>query len=252
MTQIFREEIKCAICGHPSTHDVVMSMHITDWPDLDGRHSGMERSIFALSIQRCPSCGYCAPDISKESPKAREAVQGQAYCEQLENPDFPPLANSFLCKSMISEKEGDFSSAGWASLKAAWACDDRDHNDGAKKCRLRAVEMFKKAMDSGEKFSGMFNNDYVMLTDLLRRAERFDEALAVCEEGLAKNLDEQFKKFLEFEKALIEKGDSGSANSSTVLFAKVFRRIEEKGVKKKVFTRQELDALIEESENESK
>jgi len=252
MTQIFSREIQCAICGHPSAHDVVISMHVTGWPDMDGRHSGMEGKIFALSNQRCPSCGYCASDISKASVNAKEIIKSQAYCEQLENPDFSPLANSFLCQSMIFEKDGDFSSAGWASLKAAWACDDRNHHDGAKKCRLRAVEMFKRTMDSGEKFSGHFDNEDVILTDLLRRAERFEEALAVCEEGLAKNLDEQFRKFLEFEKALIEKEDSGSANSSTVLFAGVFRKMEEKGIKKKVFTRQELDALVKESENGSK
>ncbi len=74
----------------------------------------------------------------------------------------------------------------------------------------------------------------------------------MCEEGLSKNLDEQFRKFLEFEKTLIEKEDSGSANSSTVLFAKVFQKMEEKGIKKKVFTKQELDALVKESENGSK
>ncbi len=186
MTQIFSKEIKCAICGHPSAHDVVMSMHVTGWPDMDGRHSGFERSIFALSIQRCPSCSYCAPDISKGSAKAREVIQSQAYCEQFESPDYPALANSFLCQSMISEKDGDFSSAGWASLKAAWACDDQDNNDGAKRCRLRAVEMFKRAMDSGKKFSGYFGNDDVILTDLLRRAERFEEACCVRRRAVKK------------------------------------------------------------------
>jgi hypothetical protein len=99
---------------------------------MEGRHSGFERSLFALSIQRGPSCGYCSPDISKESAKAREVVQHHAYREQLENPDYPKLANSFLCCSMISEKDGGFSSAGWACLKAAWACDDQDNGEALK------------------------------------------------------------------------------------------------------------------------
>jgi hypothetical protein len=37
-----------------------------------------------------------------------------------------------------------------------------------------------------------------------------------------------------------------------VLLAKVFQRMKDKGIKKKVFTREELNKLIEESENDSK
>lgn len=251
MTQIIRKNFQCAICGHLSTHDVILSMHYTEWPDLDGRQTDMREAYFSASIQRCPSCGYCATDISKASANAKELVYSPDYCNQSENPDFPLLANSFICLSMIFEKDGDFSSAGWASLKASWICDDRNNIDEAKKCRLRAVEMFKKSWIRGRGSQAFFHDEFVMLTDLLRRAEKFDEALAVCEEGLAKNQDEQFRKFLEYEKALIEKQDSGTANSSTVLFAGVFRKIEEKGIKKKVFTREELEALTKETESES-
>lgn len=251
MTQIYEKEFKCTLCGNLSNHEVVISTNILGWPDLDSRPSEMARSTMYAWIQRCPSCGYCARYISEEAEKAVEIVQSNSYRKQLENPDYPKLANSFLCRAMISQKDEDFSSAGWASLKAAWACDDENNYDKAKECRLRAVEMFKRMMDNGEKFSGLFHNDYVILTDLLRRAERFDEALTICEEGLRQDKDEESKIFLEYEKALIEKQDTKAANSSAVLFAKVFHRMEEKGIKKKVFTKEELNALIKEAENDA-
>lgn len=249
MTQIVEKEVTCAICSHTSTHEVIISTRLDGYPDLDGRPGVIGDFYFSTSIQRCPSCGYCATDISKGSANARELVQTQDYRSQLENPHFPILVNSFICLSMIYEKDGYYYSAGQAWLKAAWICDDRKDINGAKYCRLRAIEMLKK-MDLRGKTSGFMDDYFVMLTDLLRRAEKFDEALAVYEEGLRKVKDKECKKFLEFEKKLIERRDTGPANSSTVLFEKLSQRMMEKGITKKAFTREELNTLIEEIESE--
>ncbi|MBS3921175.1 MAG: DUF2225 domain-containing protein [Deltaproteobacteria bacterium] len=253
MTQIYKKEFKCALCGNLSTHEAIISTNTLGWPDLDTRPSEMARSTINAWIQMCPSCGFCAPDISEEVAKAAKVVQGNVYREQLENPDYPKLANSFLCWSLIQEISEQFSDAGWASVHAAWACDDRGSIKSGQLCRMRAAHLFLRAREKGQKFAkGVGTEEALILTDILRRADRFEEALTICEEALTKGADENVKKLLEHEKTLIEEQDTSVANQSTILFAKVFQKMEEKGIKKKVFTRKELNALIKESENDSK
>jgi hypothetical protein len=78
---------------------------------------------------------------------------------------------------------------------------------------MKAVHLFLRAREKGQKFAkGVGTEQALILTDLLRRAERFGEARTVCEEGVTKGPDENVKKLLTHEKPMIEKRDSSVAN----------------------------------------
>ncbi|MBS7251264.1 MAG: hypothetical protein KIH08_11870 [Candidatus Freyarchaeota archaeon] len=124
MTQLEEVEKKCILCGKESKQIVVISTNTVGSPDLDTRPPEMKRSTLPYWIEFCPECGFCAPDISEAPPEAAEIVRSEAYQQQLHNPEFPALANKFLCLSLILEKIGVYVGAGWCSVHAAWACDD--------------------------------------------------------------------------------------------------------------------------------
>lgn len=71
-------------------------------------------------------------------------------------------------------------SAAWASVRAAWICDDAEIEEKATYCRLRAVELFKKARaqlepmiidnEMAEMQIGHFES---IMAELLRRVGKF-------------------------------------------------------------------------------
>jgi len=199
---------ECALCGETSHQRELASTSYFGSPDLDGRLPPPARWALDMQIQTCPSCGYCAPDISKKVDKASVVVKSDSYKKQLKNPRFPKLANAFLCFSMIMEETGNFAKAGWACVYAAWACDDANNDVGARKCRERAVALLRQAKQADQRFAKRVGEEIAIMADLLRRAGRFEEALVVCDEGLKKHLGKTMRKVLMFQKELIRKGDT--------------------------------------------
>lgn len=156
----------------------------------------------------CPSCGYCAPDISEQIEKAPELVKSDDYKQQLNNPYFSKLARTFICYSLIQEDAQEYAPAGWASVHAAWVCDDEANDAASKKCREKAVILFKKAKEIGQQFAQNQQAENILLADLLRRSGQFELALNTCEEGLRENPKTVILNILlGFEKELITKFD---------------------------------------------
>src|SRR5512136_2743094 len=102
MTLIEPVTKKCAICGVKNKYFEVMSTNTFGYPDLDSRPSEMSRSTMNLWIQKCPRCGYCSADVSKGEPSVKDIIETEQYKAQLSNANFPELANSFLCSSIIN------------------------------------------------------------------------------------------------------------------------------------------------------
>nr|MDO8080292.1 hypothetical protein [Candidatus Freyarchaeota archaeon] len=201
MTKFSEVEKKCALCREESTQRIFTSTNAFGSLDLDMRPPEMERSTINLWIETCPSCGYCVSDISKRIEKASEVVRGNTYQQQLNNPEFPKLANKFLCFSLILESVDNYAGAGWSSVYAAWACDDAGSSalkeaskngsierftNAAKKCRIRAATLFQKARENDQSFAEEVGVEEALMVDLPRRAGRFESALRICEEGLKK------------------------------------------------------------------
>lgn len=221
------QELKCAVCGVTSTHCLIEDMPRVGTPDLDTRPPSPERFTIDLWVQRCPACGYCARDIATALPGASEMVKNEEYCRQLQSPEYPKLADSFLCLSFIYEAGGNFSEAGWSCIHAGWVCDDAadvvgvsqglsgvsgsrgaQMEQGARRCRTRAIGLLKKARDSGQRFGAQVGAEEALMCDLLRRIGKFDSVIRMADLGLAQDPKEGLVEVLKFEKDLAGKSDS--------------------------------------------
>ncbi len=214
MTTLIEEHKVCALCGKAARYTGVMSTNTQSSPDLDTRPSEPARSTIHMWIQGCISCGYCSPDISELIGSAARVVKSSEYKEQFNDPDFPELANNFLCYSIIQAKEKDYADAGLACIHAAWACDDAsiEPDDTAAKaaarCRQKAVDLLKTARKMYNGFSSQTGAEEAVLVDLLRCISSLDEAAILCAEGLAQKPEEKIRAILEYQQKLIDSGDT--------------------------------------------
>jgi hypothetical protein len=198
MTTIRQELVTCAVCGELTQVLVMDSTSTFGPPDLDLRPAEIARSSIFAWIQRCSSCGYCAPTMDEAAPTTREVVNSDAYRTQLADEDLPELARSFLCSSMIFEEQGDEAAAAQNAIEAAWVCDDEDLPAAATRCRLRAIELLRADQST----------DYALIVDLLRRAGRFEDAIAQADAALADE-EGELVAVLAFSRSLALARDSG-------------------------------------------
>ncbi len=201
-------EKKCAICGEINNYIELRSTNAFGSPDLDTRPPEMRRSTIYLWAQTCQNCGYVSHDISKKIPKSEEVIHSNIYKEQLDSSNFPKLANSFLCYSMILENIEEYTEAGWACLHAAWVCDDSGYSEAAKVSRKKAFILFMRAKEKGEKIAEQLGADEAIIVDLLRRAGEFEKALKFAEEGLKNKPEKIIETTLNFQIKLINKRDT--------------------------------------------
>lgn len=220
MTTTKAESKTCSACGEQSEQRILTSTSAFGSMDLDTRPPRVERFTIDTWIQRCPSCGYCASEIDELEQGAPQVVSSNAYRNQLNSSDFPDLANSFLCLSMMHEEASDYASGGWDSIRAAWACDDaadeiradstyrRANIDlAAEKCRKRALILLRKAQGARQSFAEQAGGEEALIADLQRRVGEFDQALKVCHDGLKKSPDDIIGRVLKFQIRLINSGD---------------------------------------------
>ncbi len=150
MTTIRQELVTCALCGEQTSVTQLSSTSSFGSPDLDLRPAELARSSIFAWVQRCASCGYCAPNIEEESSYKQEIVESAAYRALLADADFPELARSFLCSSMIFEEFEEEAFAARNAIEAAWVCDDENAHEAAVRCRLRAVERLRESEADGD------------------------------------------------------------------------------------------------------
>ncbi len=209
MPTVFMMEKPCYVCGSQQQCPDIGSQVAYHGPrDLDTRPSVSQRSSIYMWVQRCHACGYCAPDISRGDLSVKEVVTGESYRAQLNNVNFGETANSFLCRALILDKQGDFVEAGWSCVYAAWVCDDSGFDRSAKECRERALQWFQRAQEEKMPFAPDRGQEVILLVDLLRRARRFDDARNLCEVELSLDHDERAASLLTFEMDLLEEEDS--------------------------------------------
>ena len=209
MTTYADQEKTCFICGEINVYKAIASTNRFGHSDLDTRPPEMERSTIHCWIQRCPSCSYCAPDISDGPEIATKVVKSEAYLKQGDDSSYPELANKFLCWAIIKEAKGDNSGAGWAAVRAAWACDDSNTESAAKESRKRAVAFFEKARGDGSSFADGLGVQEAILADLLRRSGQFDKVETVCQTGLEEGPEAMVKTILHFQQSLARRKDTG-------------------------------------------
>jgi hypothetical protein len=217
MTTVFISDKDCFVCGATSKYPVSNYAVGNVGPrDLDGRPAQILRSSVYLWIQRCPSCGYCAPEIAKGDEIDSAVLQSEAYRTQLYNAEFTETANAFLCHSLIMRHRGLPADAAWAAVFAAWICDDNNYPESALFCRRTALTLFLAARDLSIDFADSKEQEAVYLIDLYRRCGNFAASLALCDEEIGKQHSDAILDVLCFEKDLIEKSDSAIHSTAQV------------------------------------
>jgi hypothetical protein len=182
MTTFHEIEVRCAVCGELQRVAELTSTSCFGAPDLDLRPSGPQRWALQFTVQRCASCGYCSQSLGRVTAGAADVVSSAVYRDVLERSRLPRLARSLFCSALVLEAAGDPNGAGWRFLEAAWACDDVPEPGQARICRERAIEMFRRSLETGD--AGASTGVVLTLVaDLLRRARRFGEAEDVAEEA---------------------------------------------------------------------
>ncbi|MGD0575238.1 MAG: hypothetical protein ABSB61_07715 [Anaerolineales bacterium] len=208
MTTLDWEEESCLICGKVNKCPKIASTISLGGPDLDTRPAQMVRSNIRYIMQRCPSCGYCAPRLSEGPRRIKEIVQSEAYRQQISQETYPELAKSFLCWAIIQEAVGGYSDAGWAAVRAAWVCDDAKAVEPYRLCRIRAIQLLRRSKAAGKAFAEGAGLEEAILADLLRRSGQFDQAEAACQEGLKKNPEAVIQQILALQIALAKRQDA--------------------------------------------
>ena len=212
MTTLNDRPFSCPACGEPGVRSEVVSTNELHSRDLDMRPGEMLRSTMPFWVVRCGQCGYAFDpdedaDQLSDPDGVRAIVRTSDYRVLLGDVS---LAGDFALRALLCERTGRPEAAGWASLSAAWACDDSGDEAGAVRHRLRAVGLWREALAAGRRIHRSPGAQYAVLADVLRRAGRFDAALAACDRGHAcDDLDEGVRPALIYTRGLIERGDRG-------------------------------------------
>jgi hypothetical protein len=217
MTWYGGKKARCIVCSAESEYTTIGSTNRDGYPDLDGRPPEMERSTIDARVQQCPACGYCARSVEAPNDKAADIVQSQKYRDQLSCPEYPKLANSYLCCAIVEEGSFDFSSALRSLISAAWVCDDLCRLPQAIICREKAVDILQRAEQQGQFKSYPEGDIAILLVDLLRRSGHMESAQNIIAARYSGIADALIKRMLDFQKSLIVQNDISCHNIAEVL-----------------------------------
>lgn len=207
MTKLYKKKHRCGLCGNVND-DIVVGSTSTFWsPDLDTRPSELKRSTIIAWVKRCSECGFCASDITNAPFQARSVVHSSQYSQQLSEETNPELANSFLCKTLIDQAVGNYATASWACIHAAWACDDAKKVKPARKCRSKALDMINKSVAARYSLSKEDGEEIAIQVDLLRRAGYIEDAKNLIADKRNKITNGNMMKILNFQSYLLSNSD---------------------------------------------
>ena len=210
MTTIFEEEVICAVCGMKQTVQEMGSTSSFGAMDLDTRPPPLRRSTMHLWVHECGECGFVAPELEKTVAGDARIVASADYRAELKCAGRMPLANRMVCRSLLEVAAGEFVTAGWRRLHAAWVCDDANATEEARTQRRAALELFEQARAIGQRaMKSVEGGDEVLLADIARRAGEFERALEYCDAGFALvEVPEFVLKILEYERVLVRARDT--------------------------------------------
>ncbi len=216
MTTLASIDATCGICGARSQQTALGSTSSFGPVDLYTRPAEPARSSLPYWLGACPACGYVA-EPALEAPGAgpargavAAALAGEAYRAQARERALPPDARRALCAALLAAAQEDEAAAGRLALWAAWACDDEGEAEAAAVCRERAASHWRSTRTAGERLLEDEPEicDALLLAETLRRAGRFDEALAEVDGAYPFDADEELRTLLFAVAELAWRGDA--------------------------------------------
>lgn len=203
MTTIAESRVNCGLCGKEQTVTELGSTNMFGPMDLDTRPAEMKRSTMVYWIHECGECGFVAANLEESAPTDKETVASAGYVAALHSASRVPLANRFVCRSLLDEAAGDLASAGWRLLHAAWVCDDQSSAEEAQALRRAAIELLERSRSAGKPaMPRMVGGDELLLCDLARRSGEFERALGYAQAGLKLEVQPFIRQILELEQKL--------------------------------------------------
>jgi hypothetical protein len=183
---------------------------------LDGRPRKSE--IYAESgvwLGRCPQCRYCLFDLARPQAIGLEVVTGPDHQPYPVDPFLPPQSTSFASAARWASEHRRWAIAGHLYLAAAWICDDLASESTASECarlfRVQAVAQYARAWKAGlVVVPGPAASYWLLIAELLRRAEFWDEAASFASRGLLGGAEGDLAESLLFELFLISEQDSAA------------------------------------------
>jgi len=208
MINVEERNISCAVCGSICTQYHVISADRIGCIDLDLRPPPPARFTLPYQVQECPSCGYCAPDITIGDDELIFIIREGEYLDYLNNQDLPDLVRRFLMSAYVHGRREQYEAAFHDTLKASWACDDLQLAKLASACRRQAIDWMIKGKDMGSSFwteNGLYE---LVLATLYRRVAEFQKGMDIVETGLRIVTDPILIRALEFTKSRISRWDT--------------------------------------------
>ena len=177
MTTYANDECKCAVCGTTKEYYGWCSATTFSGPDLDLRPAEMMRGTMREWVQSCPECGYVSSDVSNPTSVTREWLKSEKY-RRCDGISFNSgLARKFYKYYLINLEDQKRKSAFFAVLHAAWACDDAEDEENAKRCREIAIPLATSLIEEEIEDEEERDNIKLIKADLMRRADQFDELI---------------------------------------------------------------------------
>ncbi|MCW3806187.1 hypothetical protein [Plebeiibacterium marinum] len=214
MSLVFAKEVICGSCGYSFEEGDYVSTHSFGEMDLDTRPAPDYRfTMNEILVTSCPVCHFCYQDITQFSPDFKRVMESSEYLSYVNHASLPSKAKEFLCKSLLLGHENKFVEAAWASLHAAWNCDDRYCIPESITCRNKAIGLFLFCNYNKEQVFKDETEMTVFLIDLYRRSHNFKLALKLCNDVLALPiLKPQTRNIATFQLHLINKQDTQCYN----------------------------------------
>ncbi len=202
------KEVTCAVCGSSSLQDILLVSNSNSSFNSIFYSVPLARNTLMYQIQECPTCRYCAPDITLADVKIKDIVNTGNYLQIANNGEISALIRRYLQYSYCAEVLEDNKTAFFGYLTASWICDDTNEMRLGKKCREKAIEFMIKCKNNGDyiwNHPGFFE---LMLADLYRRTAQFEKGSKMIEVGLSKVVEPILKSSLEFTSSRINRWDT--------------------------------------------
>lgn len=208
MTSYNCQSVSCGLCGVISDQIILVSTNAMGYPDLDLRPPPMKRFTLQCQIQECPSCGYCAPDISQGGDHLISLIHSDTYLDYLSHHEWPDLVRRYLASAYLHGAMKQYQQAFFLTQKASWVCDDMEQGILGSQCRRQAIEWMIAGKEAGDQFwdeSGLYE---LVLGTLYRRTADFVTAMEVVGKGLLIATDPVIISALLFTRACIDRWDT--------------------------------------------
>jgi len=207
MTTYGHGTVTCALCKTTGKQPSLTSTNSFGSRDLDLRPPEMMRSTMPVWLQECPNCGFVAANLAEAEAGVQEIVSTERFMSLNRGALSGTLTSRFLKRSLLDEELGKISEAAEHALWAAWAADDA-HDESAAEYRSKAADLFLVAAADLPSDSDVSRTMRTRVVDVLRRARRFDEAVALADVLLATDdLDPTIRCVLAYERDLAQSGE---------------------------------------------